>query len=203
MPRRLLPVVLVGWGMLFDGASAREPVPLSVAADCPAPGRVLTTREVPLVERQEAVAVPELRLREDVTRGVTTSLELDWREERQVVPGVELRPRQVEQQVTCTTTRPFEEVDPCTGKACIVYKPVPEVKTVKVTVYEAVPVERVVVVRVPVVRAAPREVVVKRLVPEWNTVPAVRKTFEPLFLEHAVPAPPVPPLPPLPCPCDR
>src|SRR5205823_11301518 len=102
----------------------------------------------------------------------------EYREERRTVADVELRPRVVEQQVTCFTTRLVEEIDPCTRKACTVRKQVPEVKTVKVTRYEAVPVERVVVVRVPVLKEVPREVAVRRLALDVNTVPAIRKTYE-------------------------
>src|SRR6516162_2887849 len=175
MITRSLPALLAATLLLAGAAPGQEklpppeappqalpPAPVpdgpACAPDCHGPPRTVAVPRVHIVERQEATTLPDL----------------------------ELRPRVVEQCVTCYTTRPVKEVDPCTGKECIVHKPVPEVKTVKVTVYDCVPVERIVVVRVPVVKENPAELVVKRLVLDVNTVPAIRKTYEGIFLKDHV-----------------
>ena len=217
MITRSLPALLAATLLLAGAAPGQEklpppeappqalpPAPVpdgpACAPDCHGPPRTVAVPRVHIVERQEATTLPELKLREEVvSRCPATTLEVGFREERRVVPDVELRPRVVEQCVTCYTTRPVKEVDPCTGKECIVHKPVPEVKTVKVTVYDCVPVERIVVVRVPVVKENPAELVVKRLVLDVNTVPAIRKTYEGIFLKDHVDVPPPAPVPPLPC----
>jgi hypothetical protein len=231
----VVPVLALGWSCLGAGTSPGQdpeelppPTPRGAVLPEPVPSapcgpegcaghvRTIPVREVHLIERQKAVPVPELRLRDDVCRSLTTGLEIEWKEEQRVLPSVELKARVVEQPVTCYTTRLVEEVDPCTGKCCKVYKQVPEVKMVPVTVYDAIPVERVYVVRTPCPKLVPKELVVRRLALEVNTVPGVVKKLEGVFLENEVavsppphlplpekvclpPPAPVPPLPPRPC----
>jgi hypothetical protein len=212
MKRYLLSSLLAGWGVLLAGVAPGEepgqpqPVPAAPAEGpgchgpgCHEPERSATVSRVHIVERQEATTAPEYKLRDEVCRTTVPGLEVDYHEERRIVADVELRPHVSEQQVTCYTTRLVEEIDPCTGKACLVHKQVPEVRTVKVTCYETVPVQRIVVVRVPVLKEVPRPVAVHRLALDVNTVPAIRKTYEGIFLEEKVAVPPPAPVPPLPC----
>jgi hypothetical protein len=184
-------------------APAPAPAPAAGPAcgpgGCAHPERTRAVTEVHLIDRQRATTALELKLREDVTRTPTTGLEIDYPEERRVVPSIELVPRQVDEQVTVHTTKLVEEVDPCTGKCCKVYKQIPEVKTVQVTVYDRVPVERIYVVRTPVAKQVPMDLVVRRFGLEANTVPAIEKRLEGVFLKHDVAVPPAAPLPPLPC----
>src|SRR5262249_48882474 len=150
-------------------------------------------RKVYLVEEQAATTLPDFKLR-DVECGKGTCLELDWREEKRVCTELVLKPREIEQEVTCLTVQPVTTIDPCTGHPCTVHQQVPVVKKVKLTVYDAVPEEKEYVVKIPCLK--PVDVVVKRLAVDWTTEPAIEKRLRavtvPCEIKVRVPAWPTP-----------
>jgi hypothetical protein len=129
-----------------------------------------------LVPHDNATTLPDWQLRPVEVGRLPEGPVLDFREEKQVVCELRLQPRQVEEQVVCNESRPVTVTDPCTGRCHIEYRTCPVVKTVKVTVYETVPVQREVLVRVPVLKPG-GEVVVKQLTLVPETVTAVERRF--------------------------
>jgi hypothetical protein len=190
MKRSLLPGLLVGI-LIPVFALAQEPKPPLPAAPiplaesppitvpapegCAAPGRTICLDKVHLVEDQCATTIPKLTLREEVI-GTKQIQELYFHEEKQTVTALVQKPREVEQQVECTTMQPCTTVDPCTGCPHTVYNPVPIMRTVKVTVYDIVPETREVIVRVPCLRPGP-ELQLKRLTLDSTQEPAIRTTL--------------------------
>jgi hypothetical protein len=158
--------------------------------------------DVLLVPKEKATTVPDWKLREVEVGRVITGPALDFVEEKRCVTEMTLKPREVEQVVTVTESRPVTVTDPCTGKCRTEYKPFDVVKTVKVQVYDVVPVQREVVIRVPVLKPGP-EAVHRRLQLDKTTAPAVERRFEavttPSVNKVMVPAPVVVP----PCPVCR
>jgi hypothetical protein len=141
-------------------------------------------KKVFILETQTATTLPKLTLRDvDVCREKKTTVEVDWRVEKHTCKEHEIRSRQVEQEVTCTEVVPETTTDPATGKSCTVYKQVPVVKKVMVTVQEAVPVDREYLVKFPCLRRTEREMQVKKLEVDRTTIPAIEKKL------HAVVAP--------------
>jgi hypothetical protein len=220
MSRRLLALVLIGLGG-WPGSWARAQVetlppptpetpspstpqtPLAPAAPVvvaspeacvPTITRTVTGKQVLLQEIQTATTMPKLEVRE-VEAGRTTTVELAWKEDRQKRTEMELRPRQVEQQVCVTTTKAVTTVDPCTGCPCTVYQQVPEVKTVTITVNDVVPVEREYLVKTAYLK--PVDMVVKKLVLEASTVPAISTKLNAIETPYEVPV--QVPACPLPC----
>lgn len=191
MIRRILPSLLVGCAALTGGlARSQEPasrlpetLPPPTPAACPAPcvptvEKTFHRRNVILIPEQSATTLPQLTLRPvEVCREKKTTLEIDWREEKRTCTELVLKPREIEQEVVCTTVKPETTVDPCTGKPCTVYKQVPEVQKVKITVFDAVPEEREYVVRFPCLKPVDNEVVVKQLVLDATTIPAICTRF--------------------------
>jgi hypothetical protein len=141
--------------------------------------------QVLLVPQERATTLPQWTLREvEVGRGPGGPV-LSFHEERRTVTELELRPREVEQQVVCTESKPETVTDPCTGRCHTVYRPCEVVKTVKVKAYDTVPVQREVIVRVPVLKPGP-DVVVKKLVLDKATVPAVETTFKAVHVPNEI-----------------
>jgi hypothetical protein len=132
--------------------------------------------QVLLVPHEHATTLPDWKLRPVETGRLPEGPVLDFREEKQVVTELRLQPRQVEEQVVCNESKPVTVTDPCTGCCHTEYRTCPVVKTVKVTVYDTVPVQREVLVRVPVLKPG-GEVVVKQLTLVPEAVPAVERRF--------------------------
>jgi hypothetical protein len=152
------------------------PLPLAEAHEsCAAPGRTICLDKVHLVEDQCATTFPKLSLRDEVI-GTKQEMELYYQEERQTVTAMVQKPREVEQQVECTTMEPSTTIDPSTGCPHTIYKPVQVIRTVKITVYDCVPETREVIVRVPCLRPG-KEFLLKRLVLDCTQEPAIRKTL--------------------------
>jgi hypothetical protein len=182
-----------------------SPLPdaLPGAPGCPAGAPCLRTISLPrltLLEEQKAIPVPNLRLREAVV-GEACGLKVEYQEAKQVVTEWKLQPREVIQQVPCTTMVPVTVTDPCTGKCRTDYKECPTVREVKITVFEQVPVERTVVVGVPCVKPG-QPLLVQKLVLDSTIEPAIASRFQLLTMPNEVPVPvcpapacPVPPLP--------
>jgi hypothetical protein len=167
-------------------------------APCPAPvlEKTISLPRTTLVEQQEATTLPKWVLRDVVVGCGQEGPALDFREERHLVTEMTLKPRQVEQQVTCMESKPVTTTD-CQGHCHTEYHPCPVVKAVKVTVYDTVPVQREVVVRVPVLKPG-RELVVKKLALDCATEPAIRKTFTAVTVPNEIRV--VVPISPIPCP---
>jgi hypothetical protein len=223
MTRRLLAGLLAGlWPALAGLSQAQDPsperlgpppaaAPENLPPACPAEGppccptfeKTIHGVGVFLKEVQNATTVPVLTPREVVHRAKRPSLKLDWKEEKHTVTEVVMKPREEEQQVTCTKTEKCTEIDPCTGCPCTVFKEVPYVKTVKITVYDCVPVEKQIVVRVPVVTPVEEDIVIKSLAVDITHEAAICTTLQAITIPWQVTVQVpcgLPPLPPLPCP---
>jgi hypothetical protein len=223
MMNRLLPGLLLGLGtLLASPVRADEPpsqlpdqkppstpqTPPTVPAGCPAPcaptvSKTICGLNAYLYDVEKETTVPDLKVRDVVTRGKTTEMEITYKEETRTVIATELKPRECEQPVTYTINQPETTVDPCTGCPCTVYKQVPVTKMVKTTVYDCVPVEKKVTIRVPVLKPVERDIAVTTLAVDVTQVPAVCKTLRmvtlPWEMTVQVPACPLPPIPPPPC----
>jgi hypothetical protein len=141
---------------------------------CPTVEKTICTRKVYLLEEQTATTLPRLTLRDvEVCHEKQTNLQIDWKETRYVCTELTVEPVVSEQEVVCLTVKPETTIDPCTGKPCTVYKQVPEVKKVQVTVMKAVPREKEYILRTPCLKPVEREVVVQRLAVDATTIPAV------------------------------
>jgi hypothetical protein len=175
--------------------------PASCAASC-APPVVKTIRQqqINIVEEQCATTKPDLVLREVTTTHRKCDREIDWHEDVQCCTELELKPRQVEQQVTCMTVKTFKTVDPCTGCCKTECRQVPEVQTVTVTTYDLVPVTKQYKVRTPYLKPVDTVVQVKTLALDAITVPAIEKRLRavPTTCELNVVVPP-PCMAPPPC----
>jgi hypothetical protein len=161
--------------------------------------KTIPQTQVLLVPHERATTLPAWTLKPVEVGRLPAGPVLDFHEERQWVTELSVRPRQVEEQVVCNESHPVTVTDPCTGHCHTEYRTCPVVKTVKVTVYDTVPVRREVVVRVPTLRPG-GELLVKKLVLLPDTVPAVERTFEAVTTHNeltvVVPVPPCPPPPP-------
>jgi hypothetical protein len=158
--------------------------------------------DVLLVPKEKATTVPDWKLREVEVDRIKVGPVLDFVEEKRFVTEMTLKSHEVDQLVTVTESRPVTVTEPCTGKCRTEYKPFDVVKTVKVKVYDVVPVQREVVIRVPVLKAGP-EAVIKRMQLDKTTAPAVERRYDavttPTVNTVKVPAPLVVP----PCPVCR
>jgi hypothetical protein len=162
--------------------------------------RTISVPLLTLLEEQKAIAVPKLNLRE-VTIGEITGLNVEYQEAKQIVTEWTLQPREVIQNVPCTTMVPVTVTDPCTGKCHTEYKETPIVRQVKITVFDKVPVPRTVAVSVPCVKPGPPGRVQKLLL-ETTMEPAIASRFDLLTKPNEVPVPvcPCPAFPVLPVP---
>lgn len=196
-------------GMLLASGTARAgepvktlpppnppPAPTPVAEAPPAglvPGcgatveKSIPLREIVLREHQSATTVPVLTVREvESCRGTRTDLTIGIHEERHTAPGIELRPRETFQEVTCLTTQTENVADPATGCCHPVYRQVPVVKRVKITVYDVVPVERHYLVSTAYLKPVEVRTVTKRAVVDSTTAPAIRRTLEAIPVEGSI-----------------
>jgi hypothetical protein len=140
--------------------------------------------------------MPVLTLR-DVVCGRAHGLEVEFKEEKRVITEWVAKPRQVEQEVLCTTMVPYTVTDPCTGQCHTDYKSCPVVRKVTITVNDVVPQETEVIVRVPVIKPGP-ELEVRRLALDTTLEAAIETRLRlytmPNEIHYVVPAcPPVPP----------
>jgi hypothetical protein len=210
--KRLLFIVLVSvWGWHGNGASAQEagaaPVPktilppkeaaLEAHPSCPAPQveKTLSSCKLFLQEHQAATTIPNMVLRDiEACKEVQHSLEVAYHEEKFTCTEITFEEKQVEQEVTCITVKPETSVDPATGKSCTVYKQVPVVKKVQVTVFNPVSKEKTYVARFPYVKPVETNVLVKKLEVDCITVPGIEKTLSvipaPCEAKVLVPVPP-------------
>lgn len=215
MRHLLLPAALGLFLLLSSRSPAQEPAPMPKPEPLPAPTpavlpppcaggcqteKTICLPKVLLVEEQQAITVPVMRLREQtVGRDVIHKLEVTYVEERHTVTEMKTVPRIVEQQVCTTKMVPETTVDPCTGKPCTVYTKVPEIKTVKITVYDVVPVQREVIVRMPCIKPVDVEVEVRKLCVDETEEAAILKRWNlnitPNEIKVMLPACPLPCLP--------
>lgn len=168
-------------------------------ADCAPPPPPIEKKacisQILLVPHEKAVVLPDWKLR-DVEVGRKPTLALDFVEVKQWVKEMKLEEREVEQQVVVTESKPVTVTDPC-GKCRTEYVPCEVVKTVKVKVYDVVPVPREVVVRVPVLKPGP-DAIVSKVHLDKTTTPGIETRFTAVptnnELKVVVPAPVLPPL---------
>jgi hypothetical protein len=222
MIRRLAPGCLLGCWVLTLSASAQEgvrppePIPPPTVKEGPPPpppdllpppcgptvDKCLKVPQALIVEDQNAVAIPKLQLRDvELGRG-RYCVELDFRQEKQTITVMELKPRIEKQSVCVTKLVPQTVLDEC-GKPCTKMCEIPDVQVVDVTKYDVVPVQREVVVTVPVLKPG-REFQVIGLALDHYTAAGIETRLH--LEEHsnevhvAVPACPVPDCP---TPCFR
>jgi hypothetical protein len=175
---------------------APGPAAPEVEEHCPAGVRILWA--------EKRVPIQSLVPREVITLVEQPTLEIAYRNEKRVVANVVLVPREVERQVTCTTTKEVKVTDPVTGECSTVTQPCTEVRTIKETVYRAERQEREEVVLVPYLRPVKELVPRKDLLLEYRT--EIRKDYCPVSIPADVPHPrvfQVPEPPPLPCEHDH
>jgi hypothetical protein len=144
-----------------------------------------------LQEVQSATTLPRMFLRDEIVGTQPGGPVLDFVEQRQFITVLEMKPREEEQEVTCMKSEPITTVDSC-GKPCTTYQQVPDVRKVKITVFEPVSVQREVIVRVPVLKPG-RDLVVKRIVLGEETIPAIESRFNLLTIPNEVNVPVAPP----------
>jgi hypothetical protein len=188
--------------------TAPTPTPLVVepgpacGEPCPAPcpttvEKHVSGREIYLREVQSATTMPKLTIRtEDVCRKTNIVPQLNWSEQRFTRTEYVMKPREETRDVVCTQMEKGTEVDR-NGCAHTVYKAVPVVRQVKITVYDAVPVQKDYLLRTPYLKQVPEEVIVRKLAVDATLEPAIKKKLEavqaPWAATLVVPAP-------LPCP---
>jgi hypothetical protein len=154
---------------------------------CPCPGRTISVPRMTLMEVQEATTIPQMRVREEVV-GHACGLDVEYKEHKQVVCEWKLKPREVIQEVPCTTMVPVKVTDPCTGLCRTEYKSCPIVRAVKVIVYDAVPEERVVVVAVPCLKPG-KPLEVRKLCVDTTLEPAICTRLKVLTMPNEVHVP--------------
>jgi hypothetical protein len=148
-----------------------------------------------LVPHDHATTIPDWKLRETEVGRIPGGPVLDFREERQCVTELEVKEQEVEQQVVCHESKPVTVTCPLTGQTRTEYEMCPVVRTVKVKVYQTLPVQRQVIVRVPCLKQGP-DLLVKKLVLHEATVPAIARTYQVVTTPNEVAVPACPPLPP-------
>jgi hypothetical protein len=194
MPART-PVALAAVLLACLGPAQAHPPAGPHCAPPPFVEKTIPSTQVLLVPAEQAICVPDWKLREVELGRRHAGPVLDFMDQKQVVTEMKLCEREVEQQVVCMESRPVTVVDPHTGCARTEQTVCPVVRTIKVKVYGVEPVQREVVVRVPVLKPGGEEVV-RGLVLDKTTVPAVDRTFQALTTHNEMKA--VVPLPP-PC----
>jgi hypothetical protein len=168
-------VWLLAWGIAL--APAQElPQPSELPPpELPAP-KPATEKPLPLlpadchhgppsmnvVTGAEAVPVNVLVPREVVTIIKRPALEVVYRDQKVSVTEMVYKPVEVLREVPCAVTKPCEEVDPHTGKVCVVMKTFTETRLQKETVFTAVPETREVIIQVPFLKE------VEELIPQRN-----------------------------------
>jgi hypothetical protein len=162
------------------------PAPTPIGPSCAPPGRTLSLPRMTLMEVQEATTIPRLNLREEVV-GKACGLDVEYKEEKQIVTEWALKPREVVKEVLCTRMVPVTIVD-CTGHPHTEYRSEPIVRAVKLVVYDAVPVERVVVVAVPCLKPG-KPLLVKKLVVDTTMEPAICTRLQLLTMPNQVQVP--------------
>ncbi len=160
-----------------------SPAPAAPADNCPAPcpppliDKQHSGLKVHLIEEQTLEAVPNVALREVIVRIPTSDLQVEYREEKQRVTVMVLKPREEEQQITTTELVPETTVD-CHGCPHVEYKPVPVCKIAKVTVFDQVPEVKEYTIKVPVVRPVEKEVQIRHFVLDTTPKPAVFRHYQ-------------------------
>jgi hypothetical protein len=148
---------------------------------------------------EHLVPVHTLAPREIITEERRPTLEVAYRDEKQVVTELVVHTREVEKLVPCTVLKPVTQTCPETGQCTTVLEPCTEMKVVKETEYYSVPEQKTIVVPVPYLRPAELIVPRKAIALEYHT--AFNKTEEPIVIPgHEVPPtryvmPPEPPHP--------
>jgi hypothetical protein len=186
-----------------------EPLPSPTPVELPPPcaggfqvEKTICLPRILLVEIQKAITVPKMKLREEVVgRDTIQKLEITWKEEKHKITEMKAVPRTVEEQVCTTKVEPETTTDPATGKPCTIYKTVPVIKTVKITVYDVVPVEREVIVRMPCIKEVPQPVEIRKLVVDCTEEAAILKRWDMILTPNEIKV--LLPACPIPLPCVR
>jgi hypothetical protein len=166
---------------------------------CPIPSRTIPYPSVLLLEDTKPFAYAKLNLLEQVGGVVSDGPEVVYREVKQSLTVMELRPREEERLMTSTTFCWETVTDPHTGHCQTVCHQVPVVKKVKVTVFDRVPVVKEVVVRVPTFKPG-KDAEIRLFQVASSTEAALLKRCHVIFTpnEAVVPTPTCPSSAPLP-----
>lgn len=148
------------------------------------------------LERDEPIQV--LVPREVITEQKRPTLEVFYRDEKRKVTEMVVKEKQVPREIPFTTMKPCTEICPSTGHPITVMKPFTEMRTIKETVFCAVPEERDIVIKVPYLKEVEEVVPRKTVILEYKTelkkrpsalaIPTVE--YKPRWL--IVPKPPCP-----------
>ncbi len=213
---RWLPVTLLGaLGLLAGSARAQdeesepplaEPAAACSTECCPPPCDItIHHTNIVLAPTQEAICVPQLNIREVVTKVPATTVAVEFKEEKRCVTVTVAKPREVERVVESVSWIPETTTDSC-GHCCTTLKPVKQCKTVKVTVYDHVCETKEVTVKVPVIKEVPIEYQVKQLTADWTSQAALQTKLDAVVVPVEIkvpnvccPIPPPPCSPPKPC----
>ncbi len=216
MNRALVPLVTLG--MLAWGAwSSRAQEPAQLPKELPPPQKEM----IPPPEEVAPPAGPDchhekahpgvkvlwlehehpiqvLVPREVITEQKRPTLEVFYREEKRKVTEMVVKEKQEPREIPFTTMKPCTEICPSTGHPITVMKPFTEMRTVKETVFCAVPEEREIIVKVPYIKEVEEVVPRKTVILEYKTelqkrpsavaIPTVE--YQPRWL--IVPKPPCP-----------
>ncbi len=168
--------------------------PAAAAPGCANCAQTISRQTVTLVPEQTAATREKLALRESVQAQAAQGLVVEYREEKQSVTEMVLKPRECEQIVIVNTMREVPTTDPLTGKVCKHYETQPEERVIKVTVFDLVPVTREVIVRIPCLKTVDGVVLVKKLCayPTTEAVIETRLRAEITNNDFVVPVCPVP-----------
>src|SRR5262249_28056493 len=174
------------------------PIPVPVAPEMPpigpscgaCPAKTISVPRLTLMEQQSAITVPKMNVREEVV-GKALGLDVEFREEKQIVTEWTVKPREVIQEVPGTTMVPVQTTDPCTGECRTEYKSCPVVRQVKIIVNEPVPVQRAVIVSVPCLKPG-KPLLVKKLAVDGTMEPAICTKLQVLTMPNEVPLPSCP-----------
>ncbi len=147
------------------------PPPLCAPPCLPSIDKFISVPRYTLVDENAATTIPVMKVR-DVAVGRAQGLEVEFRETKRVVTAWVAKPRDVEQEVLCTTLVPYTVTDPCTGECHTDYKPCPVLRKVKVTLYDVVPEEQQVAVSVPIIKPGP-PLEVRRVTVDTTMEPAI------------------------------
>jgi hypothetical protein len=155
-----------------------------------------------IVEDQNAVAIPKMALRDVEIGRDRYCYALDFREEKQMITVMELKPRIEEQTVCVTKLVPQTVLDEC-GKPCTKMCEIPDVQVVKVTKYDVVPVQREVIVTVPVLKPGREYQVIGLALDHWTAAGIETRLHLEENTDEVHVSIPTCPIPEKPAPCCR
>lgn len=177
-------------------------LPLEAAAPCCVPTceKTFPIKRVQIAEVTEAITVPRLPVREEITKVPFIGTDIEYREEKLLITYLVTKTRTEQREVQSMSVVPETTVDPCTGCSCTTYKQVPVCRCVPVEVVDVVPETKLCVIKVPVLKCVEKLAVVKQIRVDQTTAPAALTKFQAVETSTQVTVPLPMPCPPGPAP---